>query len=203
MRKRTHLSERISACTDYFVESSDDIKTMGSPLYMEIGCGKGKFIIENATLNPDTNFLAVELCENVAVLAVEKAMAHKLSNVKFCMKDIASLDGEIPDGSISLIYLNFSDPWPKKKQAKRRLTHKNFLSLYKRWLTDDGAIFFKTDNQKLFEFSLESFSHEGFVLSNISLDLHSSDFEGNIMTEYETRFALEGKKIYRLEARKQ
>ena len=100
------------------------------------------------------------------------------------------------------IFLNFSDPWPKKRHANRRLTHPDFLKLYKKWLSPDGEIFFKTDNEKLFEFSLNSFCSEDFLLSNITFDLHSSDYEGNIMTEYETRFSEEGKNIFRLEARK-
>lgn len=204
MRKRAHLSERIDNSADYIITNAEELADFadGKPIHLEIGCGKGRFITETAENNPSVMHLAVEQCENVAILAAEGASKRAVPNLRFCMKNIALLDGILPEGSVSRIYLNFSDPWPKKKRAKRRLTHPNFLKLYSRWLTDDGEIFFKTDNAMLFEFSLNSFASEDFRLSNITFDLHNSDFEGNIMTEYEARFTAEGKPIYRLEARK-
>ena len=203
MRKRAHLPERIASCGGLIVNTAEEIAgfSEGKRLQLEIGCGKGRFITETASLNPKIPYLAVEQCENVAILAAEKAVQKKLSNIKFFMKNISSLDSLLPDGSVERIYLNFSDPWPKKKQAKRRLTHPVFLALYKRWLCDGGEIFFKTDNAKLFEYSLNSFCSEDFILSNITFDLANSGFEGNIMTEYESRFTKENKPIYRLEAR--
>lgn len=204
MRKRAHLSERIDGCGDYIIETADELYGFSDDknLCIEIGCGKGRFITETARLNPDSAHLAVEQCENVAILAAESAKKAGIENLRFSMKNVALLDDIIKEGSVKRIYLNFSDPWPKKKRAKRRLTHPDFLKLYKKWLTPDGEIFFKTDNAPLFEFSLNSFAGEGFLLSNITFDLHSSDFEGNVMTEYEERFVNEGKPIYRLEARK-
>ena len=204
MRKRAHLSERIDGCGDYIIETADELYGFSGDksLCIEIGCGKGRFITETARLNPDSAHLAVEQCENVAILAAESAKKAGIENLRFSMKNVALLDDIIKEGSVKRIYLNFSDPWPKKKRAKRRLTHPDFLKLYKKWLTPDGEIFFKTDNAPLFEFSLNSFAGEDFRLSNITFDLHSSDFEGNVMTEYEERFVNDGKPIYRLEARK-
>lgn len=204
MRKRAHLSERIEGCGSYIIESPEELCAFsgGMPLAIEIGCGKGRFITKTALLNPNMAHLAVEQCENVAILAAESAKKEGIANLRFSMKNIALLGDMIKEGSVKRIYLNFSDPWPKKKRAKRRLTHPDFLKLYKKWLSSDGEIFFKTDNAPLFEFSLNSFAAEDFLLSNITFDLHASDFEGNVMTEYEERFVGEGKPIYRLEARK-
>lgn len=204
MRLRAHLPERIDACRDYILDSDEDIRAYigGKKFRIEIGCGKGGFILETAKQNPDITFLAVELVSNVAILAAEKARAEGVANLKFCMKDVSLLSDLVDEGSAEIIYLNFSDPWPKKKQAKRRLTHPGFLKMYEKWLAEDGAIFFKTDNSKLFEFSLNSFCSENYKLSNITFDLHASDFEGNVMTEYEKKFSEEGKPIFRLEARK-
>ncbi len=204
MRKRAHLDERILNCNSLIAETKEDINSFrkGKSLHLEIGCGKGSFIKECAKQNPHIPHLAVEHYNNVAILAAESAKRENIENIRFSMKDIEKLAEEIEEGSVSRIYLNFSDPWPKKKQAKRRLTHPDFLRLYKRWLKDDGEIFFKTDNDALFEFSLNTFASEDFLLSNITFDLHNSDFEGNIMTEYEKKFSEEGKNIFRLEARK-
>lgn len=203
MRKRAHLNTRLENAAPLMVSGGAEALSFadGRPLHLEIGCGKGKFITETAANAPQTPHLAVELCENVAVLATERAKAMALSNVRFFVHDIRLLDEELPARCVQRIYLNFSDPWPKKKQAKRRLTHPAFLSMYTRWLTEDGAIFFKTDNAPLFEFSLNSFAACGFHLSNITFDLHKSGFNGNIKTEYEERFASLGKPIFRLEAR--
>lgn len=204
MRKRAHLEERTKRCGEYTVNTEEELSSYvkDSPLHLEIGCGKGKFILQTALSAPSVCHLAVEQCENVAILAAESAKKSEVKNVRFAMKNIALLDEILPEASVSRIYLNFSDPWPKKKRAKRRLTHPDFLKLYKKWLSPNGEIFFKTDNARLFEFSLNSFASEDFLLSNITFDLHGSDFEGNIMTEYEERFVSEGKPIYRLEARK-
>ena len=204
MRKRAHLDERILTCDSLIAETMEDINCFrnGKKLHLEIGCGKGGFIKECARLNPHIPHLAVEHYNNVAILAAEAAKRENIENIRFSMKDIEKLAEEIEEGSVERIYLNFSDPWPKKKQAKRRLTHPDFLRLYKKWLAPDGEIFFKTDNDALFEFSLNTFASEDFLLSNITFDLHNSNFEGNIMTEYEKKFSEAGKNIFRLEARK-
>lgn len=204
MRTRNHLDERIAECKEITLDSFDDAAQSfaGShPLHIEIGCGKGRFITKTALLNPDIRYIAVEKVSNVIVLAMEKAMAAELKNLRFMRGNFQTLAESFPDKSVDRIYLNFSDPWPKKGYAKRRLTHGGFLEIYKRILKDDGEICFKTDNRELFDFSLESFPENGFGLSEVTFDLHNSGFEGNIMTEYEERFSSEGYPICRLVAK--
>ena len=187
MRTRNHLDERLASCKGIALESYDDAArsfTGGFPLHIEIGCGKGRFITQTALLNPDIRYIAIEKVSNVIVLAMEKAMAAELGNLRFMRGNFQTLAESFPDKSVDRIYLNFSDPWPKKGYAKRRLTHGGFLEIYKRILKDDGEICFKTDNRELFDFSLESFPENGFSLSEVTFDLHNSDFQGNIMTEY-------------------
>lgn len=207
MRRKKHREERIERCSDLLIE---DISKYGNnlnavfgndnPLRIEIGCGKGKFITETAAKNPDINFIAVEKCLDVLVLALEKVKAAGLKNVRFMAGD-ASLLAELDEKTkCEIIYINFCDPWKKSGYAKRRLTHENFLEIYKKLMVKGGAIHLKTDNQKLFEFSLNSFSDFGLRLKNITFDLHSSDFEGNVMTEYETNFTNLGLQIFRCEA---
>ena len=198
-RKKKHGAERLAAVSEYFIERpvlEDNKKT-----YLEIGCGKGKFIIENAEKNPDINYIAVEKVSDVILLAAEKANNKQLMNIKFMICDAKGLNEIFPEHSVDRIYLNFSDPWPKAGHYKRRLTYKAFLDVYKQILKTDGAIFFKTDNIGLFEFSLESFTADGWRLENVTYDLHNSEFaEENIMTEYEKNFSEKGFKINRLEA---
>ena len=170
------------------------------PVHIEIGCGKGKFVEEMAANNPEINFIAVEKCLDVLVLAMERSKNAELSNVRFVPGDILTLAELFPEGIGERIYLNFSDPWPKNSTAKRRLTADGFLNLYRKVLKPGGGIWMKTDNRKLFEFSLMSFEQNGFLLKNVCYDLHNSDFRGNVMTEYETRFAEQGMPIHRLEA---
>lgn len=207
MRKKKHLDERLENCSDLIISDithyNGDIKSVfndDKPLYMEIGCGKGRFITETAKLNPDINFLAVEKNLNVLVLAAEKIKAANLTNVKFIAGDVNMLRTFESDTKCDRIYINFCDPWHKNYHAKRRLTHEYHLALWERFLKKNGEIHFKTDNQKLFEFSLNSFSEYDMKLKNITLDLHNSNFEGNIMTEYEQLFSEKGQPIYRCEA---
>ena len=205
MRTRSHLDERITACNDLMLEKFDEKATLFAgegPLHIEIGCGKGRFITETARQNPDIRYIAVEKVSNVIVLAMEKAMSADIANLRFMRGNFQILAQDIPDKCIDRIYLNFSDPWPKKGYAKRRLTHGGFLEIYKRILKDDGEICFKTDNRELFDYSLESFPENGFSLSEVTFDLHNSDFVGNIMTEYEERFSQMGTPICRLVAGK-
>ena len=149
-------------------------------------------------MKPDINFIAIEKVEDVIVMAMEKASVAELKNVLFMDMDAEKIEDFFEYGEISRIYLNFSDPWKKNKQAKRRLTHKNFLDIYKMVLNQGDMIYFKTDNSKLFEFSLNSFAQENFKMSNITFDLHNSGFEDNVMTEYESKFAEQGMPIYRV-----
>ena len=169
-----------------------------NPIHIEIGCGKGKFICEMSEKYPDINFVAIEVVKDVMVIAMEKAQPLELSNLRFIIVDANNLADYFEKGEVERIYLNFSDPWKKRKQAKRRLTHKNFLDIYKKILKNGDFICFKTDNKALFEFSLNSFAQENFKMSQICFDLHNSDFEDNVMTEYETKFSEQGMPIYRV-----
>ena len=171
-----------------------------NPIEIEIGCGKGNFIIENALTYPDKNFIGIEMYDTVLMYAVNK-VEKDIPNLRFIRMD-ARLLGDVFDKEIDLIYLNFSDPWPKTRNAKRRLSHERFLSVYDKIFKKEKKIFMKTDNVNLFEFSIESLSCYGYKLKNVSLDLVNSNFEGNIMTEYEKKFTEKGIKINRLEAYK-
>lgn len=207
MRRKPNLEKRmgeVSALTidDPSIYRGKWKKSFNFPkIAIEIGCGKGKFVCETAENNPDTLFVAIERDRNVIVMAAERAQRMEIKNVRFVNIDAAKLSEFFEEGEVSRIYLNFSDPWPKLKQAKRRLTHKNFLSEYDKVLSDTGEIFFKTDNEKLFEFSLNEMSGYGLILSNITLNLHATDMP-NVVTEYEERFSAQGMRIYRVEARK-
>ena len=143
--------------------------------------------MENARRNPDVNFVAIEKEEGALIMATEKAVSEDLPNLRFLSFDAAALNEIFAPAEVSLIYLNFSDPWPPNRQRKRRLTWRSFLAVYDEILTEDGAIFFKTDNQRLFEWSLGELCQNNWLLQNISLDLHHSDYD-NIMTEYEEKF---------------
>lgn len=171
------------------------------PIHIEIGMGKGDFIIDMAKNNPNINFIGIEMYDSVIVKAVQKLENEELDNLKLIRMD-ARLIEDVFDKEIDLIYLNFSDPWPKSRAAKKRLTHKRFLNRYENIFKGKKTIFMKTDNTALFEFSIESLSEFGYKLKNISLDLHNSDFKNNVMTEYERKFSEKGVKINRLEAYK-
>ncbi len=215
MRRKKNLNEKLNDCKNLYspisedrnYETADTVKEYfdfesifgnDNEIMLEIGCGKGRFITEIAKQNPNINFIAVEKCGNVIVTACEAC--KDLKNVVFLRCGAEYLNKYIKPGLISRIYLNFSCPFPKNKHASHRLTAKHFLDIYKVLLNDGGEIHQKTDNMKFFEFSLEQLSSCGYALKNVSLDLHKSDFEGNIMTEYEERFVSQGLPIYRLEA---
>ncbi len=207
VRKKKHCAERMERCARIWIKDPAACRSKWAgvfanenPIHIEIGCGKGAFVCGMAQKHPDINFVAVEKEEDVIVTAMEKAEALGLNNVRFVSLDADKLDDFFAFGEAQRIYLNFSDPWPKKKQAKRRLTHKNFLDIYKKVLRPGDYIWFKTDNKALFEFSLNSFAAENYKLENITFDLHASDFEDNVMTEYERRFSEDGMPIYRTEA---
>lgn len=207
MRKKKHLHERLDACSGLILydisEFNNDIKSVfqnNNPLHMEIGCGKGGFILEMAKRNPHINFLAIEKNMNVLLLAAEKIKAEKLTNIRFFAGDVNILRQFETKSKCEIIYINFCDPWHKNSYRRRRLTHEQHLRLWKTLLSENGELHFKTDNQKLFEFSLNSFSDYGLKLRNITFDLHNSDFKGNVMTEYEQLFSSQGQPIYRCEA---
>jgi tRNA (guanine-N7-)-methyltransferase len=169
------------------------------PLHIEIGTGKGRFITGMAKANPDINYIGIELAESVIVTALDRIIEEEIPNIKLLNVNANDLRDYFEKGEVNRVYLNFSDPWPKKRHAKRRLTYRSFLDIYEDILVDKGEIHFKTDNQGLFESSLMSFSDYGMLLTFVSLDLHNSDFEGNIMTEYEEKFSSRGSRIFRCE----
>ena len=171
-----------------------------NPIHIEVGTGKGQFINGMAQQNPHINYIGIELADRVIVTALDRLLESNLPNVKLLNVNALELPDIFAEGEVSRVYLNFSDPWPKTRHEKRRLTYKTFLDLYKGILPEHGEIHFKTDNRGLFEYSLVSFSHYGMNLNYVSLDLHNSDFEGNVMTEYEQKFSAKGNPIYRCEA---
>ena len=170
-----------------------------NPMHLEIGCGKGRFITESSRLNPDINYLAIERESVILAAAARYAQENGARSLAFLLLDADILLDIFRPGDISRLYINFCDPWPgKKKRAKRRLTHEKYLTMYEKLAVPE--VHFKTDNRPLFEFSIESFSASGWLIKNVSLDLHNSGMEGNIMTEYEMKFSSMGMPIYRLEA---
>lgn len=171
------------------------------PIHIEIGCGKGRFINTLAERHPNINFIAIELKAEVVLRAAQRTEKREIPNLAFVQYNAALLPDLFGAEEVSRIYLNFSDPWPKTRHAKRRLTYASFLNTYKQVLKKNGEIHLKTDNEKLFEFSLNQFSNERFQLRNITFDLHQSALaEENVMTEYEERFSSRGQRIYRTEA---
>ncbi len=178
----------------------DNLFNNDFPIHIEIGMGKGKFVYTLAKQNPDINFIGIERFDSVIVRALEKAIEEPLSNLMLLRTDASDLREIFSNKSIERIYLNFSDPWPKDRHAKRRLTHKNFLNIYKDLLKDNCELHFKTDNKDLFQFSFEELTKYPMNITYMELDLHNSDFRGNIMTEFEEKFSRLGNKIYKLTA---
>ena len=179
---------------------ADQVFGNEKPLHVEIGMGKGDFIIAMAKKYPDVNFVGIEMYESVVCRALKKLESEHLDNVKIICIDVIAL-GEIFANEIDTIYLNFSDPWPKKRHAKRRLTAETYLKIYDNLLKDNGLIIQKTDSVLLFESSIISLSQHGYVIDDISLDLHNSERD-NVMTEYERKFSSQGIKINYLKAHK-
>ena len=170
-------------------------------LWLELGCGKGRFTAETAAAAPDVLLVAVEKVPDAMVMAMERAVAKGLHNVKFIDRDVALLPELFAPGEVERIYLNFCDPWPKSRDAKHRLTAPGFLRLYADALADGGELWFKTDNKPLFDWSLEQFTAEGWALSQVTNDLHA-DGICDVMTDYEAKFHAQGVKINRLVATK-
>ncbi|AMX82566.1 tRNA (guanine-N7)-methyltransferase [Geobacillus subterraneus] len=207
LRNKPWAKEKIAAYPQYVIPDPEtkrgrwhELFGNDRPIHIEIGTGKGKFITEMARLHPDVNFIGIELYPSVLVSALDKLIEGELPNVRLLNANAKDLAAFFADGEIARLYLNFSDPWPKKRHEKRRLTYREFLALYDRILSADGDIHLKTDNQSFFEYSLVSLSQYGFVLAAVQLDLHRSDVVGNVMTEYEEKFSAKGNRIYRCEA---
>lgn len=208
LRKIKNALERLRNNPAYFIEDPysnkgkwQKIFSTHQPIHIEIGCGKGQFILKLASQNPDINYIAIEKYDSVLLRASEKLEHVELPNLKLILLDATKLTDVFSKSEVDRIYINFSDPWPKTAHQKRRLTYKTFLESYAYILSAAGAVYQKTDNRKFFEFSLESFTENQWILSHISLNLHEDKLEDNIETEFEEKWKAFGP-IYRLEARK-
>lgn len=204
MRRKKHGAERIAACANLLIESPEALLDNPNspfviirPLHLEIGCGKGAFACGTAAANPDINVIAMERVPDVACIALERAASESSlrpsDNLRFIIGNAQNLTDWFAEGSLECIYLNFSDPWPKKGYAKRRLTHADFLKTYKKLLTPGGQLVMKTDNVNLFDFSLQQFADEKLKVVWQTRDLHATErVLTNIMTEYEKNFSEQG-----------
>ena len=171
------------------------------PIHIEVGMGKGQFIIEMGRRIPEVNYIGIEKYSSVLVRAVEKLEDFEQDNLRLIRMDAENIEEVFDKDEVDRIYLNFSDPWPKDRHAKRRLTSTRFLERYDNILTPEGRVMFKTDNKDLFDFSLEQVEEAGWILESHTYDLHHSEYnEGNVMTEYEEKFSAKGNPICRLVA---
>ena len=203
MRRKKNLGPRMEACAAWQIKDPKALRGSwrslmpgAKELRLELGCGKGRFTCQTAAANPDILFVAVERVPDAMVMAMEKARDMGLTNVFYVDADAALLPEFFEPEEVDLIYINFCDPWPPKRHAKRRLTHRNFLKLYREVLKEKGQIHFKTDNAPLFEFSVLEFPEAGYDLEEVTRDLHADGVCG-IMTDYEERFHNMGTKINR------
>lgn len=211
LRRKPWITEAIHAYSDIlFLNMPVDCKGKWNlrftqnknPLHVEFGTGKGKFISAMAEKNPDVNYIGVEVQEGVIYYAAKKVseMEPPIENVRLILGDVSQVGDIFSPGEIDCIYLNFSDPWPKARHAKRRLTYRLFLDRYEMLLKEGGEVRFKTDNRDLFDFSLAEFKERGWLLSQITYDLHSHPVEGDVETEYEEKFSRKGHPLCRLVA---
>ena len=204
MRKKKRREERLANMSRLLLDKGTDcVPNSNQALCLEIGCGKGKFICENALRYPENLYIAVEKMTDVIIAALEYTAGTDLRNVKFINDDALVLPDYIAPGTVSEIYLNFSDPWRKTRNMKRRLTHPAFLDLYKNLLTQSGNVQLKTDNSEFFEWSVRQFVNCGFTIAEMTRDLHNSEYAAsNIMTEYESYFISQGKTINYVKVRR-
>ena len=205
MRRMKNLEPRMEKCADIRIQEPETYKgkwrslmPQCKALWVEVGCGKGKFTAETAQANPDVLLIAVERCREAMVVAMEKAQSMGLKNVYYIDMDVAKIEEIFERGEMDRLFINFPDPWPRKKNAKRRLTHRGFLDKYCRTVREGGEIHFKTDNAPLFEFSVEEFAACGLQVNNLTRDLHANGIVG-IMTGYEEKFHALGTPINRCE----
>ena len=210
LRRKPWVDEAIHAYDD-FVYSKDrpadeaergrwqEIFGREAPLFVELGTGKGDFISRMAERSPDVDFIGIEKQQDVLIAAARKVREKELKNVRLLVFDIAQLEKIFAPGEVDRFFVNFCDPWPKARHAKRRLTHRSFLARYKELLVPGGKLVFKTDNRALFDFSLEEFREMGLSPHDVSYDLHGEEHPENVMTEYEKKFSGKGEKINRCE----
>ncbi len=188
-------------CDDYAGKWNSEVFHNDKPIHIEIGMGKGQFITKLALANPDINYVGIEKYSSVLVRALDKREELEIDNLMFMRLDAEDITKYFAQGEVARIYLNFSDPWPKDRHAKRRLTSRQFLERYDKILTKDGYIQFKTDNRPLFDFSVEEIKESGWTLDEVNYDLHKDGpAPNNIMTEYEEKFYHMGNPICRLVA---
>ncbi len=207
MRKKPNLGPRMEACADWLLQNPEEYRgiwheklTGGRPLYLEIGCGKGRFAVETAKLEPEHFIVGLEIVPDALVMAMESALRDDVQNVRFIHGNADECAAFFEPGEVERIYLNFSDPWPSNRHRHRRLTSEGFLRIYRQILGPGGQIFQKTDNAPFFEYSLLRFTMDGWNISSVTRDLHSIG-GGGVMTEYEEKFSSQGVPICRLEAR--
>lgn len=210
MRAKKHLPERMAACRERWFEAPVLNKgrwreacgfERDCEMFLEIGCGKGKFAAEMAARNPDALYIALERDSSCCLLAIEKAHRAGIPNLFFLNADAQLLENYFDEGEVDRIYLNFSDPWTRQNKPKRRLTYRTFLEQYKKLMKKGSQVIFKTDNDELFDFSVDEFKECGFGLSEYTRDLHNSEWDAdNVRTEFEQKFADQGISIKRVVA---
>lgn len=205
MRKKPNVGPRMEACASVWIRNPEELKgnwrslmPEAKELRVEVGCGKGKFTVETASQEPDVLIIAIERVREALVMAMEKAVNMGLTNVYFVSMDVAEIESFFAPDEIDLLYINFCDPWPRSKNAKRRLTYHTFMEKYKHVIRPGGQIHFKTDNAALFAWSLEEFANYGYTVQNVNDDLHRDGPVG-IMTGYEEKFYALGTPIHRCE----
>ena len=204
MRKKKNLIPRMERCAPCRVQDGfalrgrwrEALMPSARELRLELGCGKGRFTAETARRHPDILFIAIEKVPDALVVAMERAMDLGLKNVFFVVGDAALLPDYFAPDEVDRVYINFCDPWPSNRHAKRRLTHRDFLNIYRQVLRTGGEIHFKTDNRPLFEFSLLEFPRAGYALSEVTRNLHENGPRG-VMTDYEAKFFAQGLPIHR------
>ena len=205
-RKKKYCGERMEHCADIWLREPETLRhyleTLTGPLEVELGCGKGTFICTMAARRPEVNFIAIEKVPDVLVTAMERAEALELSNLRFFCGDAKGIEEYFAPESLDRLYINFCDPWHKRKHYKRRLTYRGFLEKYRTVLKEDGEIQFKTDNEPLFRFSVPEFEAAGFTTLSRTADLHALGDPENIVTEYEANFSAKGFAIHRLIVKK-
>jgi len=199
-RKKKNCTARLERCDEYMIEKIEIPENNTKPVWLELGAGKGRFAAEMAA-NNDVLFYAVEIMRDIIVMAVEKAKARDLKNLKYILGTADNINELCPDKSVDVIFLNFSDPWPKSRAAKRRLTYHTYLERYRKLLKEGGHIEFKTDNKPLFDFSVEEIKTHGYEIYDYTEDLHNSGLKLSAMTEYEERFTNLGQPIYSVKAK--
>ncbi|MEY8404009.1 tRNA (guanosine(46)-N7)-methyltransferase TrmB [Oscillospiraceae bacterium 44-34] len=209
MRKKPNLAVRMDRCSAFLIADPAsmrgrwrDLYPQASQLWLELGCGKGRFSAETAEQNPDVLYIALERVPDAMVIAMERCQAKGLTNIHFIDADAALLRNYFAPDEVDQLYINFCDPWPGVKHARRRLTHEQFLLLYRGILKKGGQLHFKSDNRDLFEWSLFQFHKAGYTLSEVTRDLHGVGIQG-VMTDYEEKFHLMGAPINRCVGTKQ